>query len=136
MSDVIIYNTQDGKAALSFFAKDGMVWMNQNELAEPFDTSVPNISMHISNNLNDAELDRDSVLKDYLSTASDGKDYMVTSYSLAMILAIGFRVRSMRGTQFRIGANQNLSEYMIHGFVMDDEHLKTFGVIEQTAFCE
>lgn len=121
---IIIYNTPDGKAKVSLFAKDGTVWMNQNQLAELFDTSVPNISMHISNILKDHELDANSVIKNYLTTASDGKQYEVTFYSLDMILAIGFRVRSKRGTQFRTWANQNLKEYMVKGFVMDDERLK------------
>lgn len=122
--NIIIYNTVDGKASVSLYAKDGMVWMNQNQLAELFDTSVPNISMHITNILKEKELDGNSVVKQYLTTAADGKDYQVTFYSLEMILAIGFRVRSKRGTQFRIWANQHLKEYMIKGFVMDDERLK------------
>ncbi len=122
--DIIIYNTADGKASVSLYAKDGMVWMNQNQLAKLFDTSVPNISMHISNILKDKELDEKSVVKDYLTTAADGKDYNVTFYSLEMVLAIGFRVRSKRGTQFRIWANHHLKEYMVKGFVMDDERLK------------
>jgi hypothetical protein len=123
-SDIIIYNTQDGKTSVSLLTKDGTVWMNQNQLAELFDTSVPNISMHITNILKDNELNQNSVVKDYLSTAQDGKNYNVTFYSLEMILAIGFRVRSKRGTQFRQWANQNLASYMIKGFVMDDERLK------------
>ncbi|HUW06882.1 MAG TPA: virulence RhuM family protein [Williamwhitmania sp.] len=122
--NIIIYNTADGKASVSLYAKDGMVWMNQNQLAELFATSKPNISMHISNILKECELDTNSVVKDYLTTATDGKDYKVTFYSLEMILAIGFRVRSKRGTQFRIWANQNLKEYMVKGFIMDDERLK------------
>lgn len=123
-NSIIIYNTADGRASVRLFAKDGSVWMNQIQLAELFDTSVPNISMHISNVLDDKELERDSVIKYYLTTAADGKQYQVTFYSLDMILAIGFRVRSKRGTQFRIWANQNLKEFMIKGFVMDDERLK------------
>jgi len=122
--NIIIYNTADGKASVSLYAKDGSVWMNQNQLAELFDTSKPNISMHISNILKEGELSVNSVVKDYLTTASDGKQYKVTFYSLEMILAIGFRVRSTRGTQFRIWANRNLKEYMVKGFVMDDERLK------------
>lgn len=122
--DIIIYNTADGRASVSLYAKDGMVWMNQNQLAKLFDTSVPNISMHIANILKEKELDENSVVKQYLTTAADGKDYQVTFYSLEMVLAIGFRVRSKRGTQFRIWANQHLKEYMIKGFVMDDERLK------------
>ena len=121
---IIIYKTEDGKVKISLFAKDGSVWLNQNQLADLFDTSVPNISMHISNILKDNELSTNSVIKNYLTTASDGKNYEVAFYSLDMILAIGFRVRSKRGTQFRQWANRNLKEYMIKGFVMDDDRLK------------
>lgn len=121
---IIIYNTADGKANVTLFARDGSVWMNQNQLAELFDTSVPNISMHISSILNDNELRADSVIKYYLTTAADGKQYEVAFYALEMILAIGFRVRSKRGTQFRIWANQHLKSYMVKGFAIDDERLK------------
>ena len=121
---IIIYNTDDGKASVSLMAKDGTVWMNQNQLAELFATSKQNISLHIRNILKEGELEQNSVVKEYLTTATDGKKYKVTFYSLDMILAIGFRVRSKRGTQFRIWANRNLKEYMIKGFVMDDERLK------------
>lgn len=122
--NIIIYNTDDGKAKVVLYAKDGNVWMSQSQIAELFDTSVPNISMHISNILEDSELSENSVIKNYLTTAADGKNYNVTFYSLEMILAIGFRVRSKRGTQFRIWANRNLKEYMVKGFVMDDDRLK------------
>jgi hypothetical protein len=121
---IIIYNTNDGKSSVSLLAKDGSVWMNQNQLAELFATSVPNISLHISNILKEKELETNSVIKDYLTTATDSKKYNVTFYSLDMILAIGFRVKSKRGTQFRKWANRNLKEYLVKGFVMDDERLK------------
>ena len=78
--NIIIYNTDDGKASVALFAKDGMVWMNQNQLAELFDTSVPNISMHISNILKEGELAQVSVIKDYLTTATDGREYNVSFY--------------------------------------------------------
>lgn len=122
--NIIIYNTADGKATVSLYAKDGSVWMNQNQLAALFDTSKQNISLHIINILKENELSEISVVKNYLTTASDGKEYKVTFYSLDMILAIGFRVRSKRGTQFRIWANKHLKEYLVKGFVMDDERLK------------
>ena len=122
--NIIIYNTSDGSASVALYAKDGQVWMSQAELALLFATSIPNISMHISNILNDRELSADSVIKDYLTTASDGKKYKVTFYSLDMILAIGFRVRSKRGTQFRIWANRHLKTYMVKGFVIDSDRLK------------
>ena len=108
--NIIIYNTVDGKASVSLYPKEGMEWMNQNQIAELFDTSVPNVSMHISNILKEGELEPNSAIKDYLTTASDGKQYKVTFYALDMVLAIGFRVRSKRGTQFRIWANRNLKE--------------------------
>ena len=126
-SNLIIYSTEDGKASVALYAQDGMVWMNQKQLAELFDTSVANISTHISNILKDKELESNSVIKDYLTTATDGKQYSVAFYSLEMILAIGFRVRSPRATQFRIWANRNLKQYMIKGFIMDDERLKNPG---------
>ena len=122
--NLIIYNTADGKASVALYAKDGNIWMNQNQLAELFATSKQNIGQHIANILKEGELKQNSVVKNYFTTANDGKDYNVTFYSLDMILAIGFRVRSKRGTQFRIWANKNLKEYMVKGFVMDDERLK------------
>ncbi|MFK7779782.1 MAG: virulence RhuM family protein [Candidatus Gracilibacteria bacterium] len=123
-SNIIIYDTDDGKSSVSLYSKDGSIWMNQNQIAELFDTSVPNISIHTKNIFEEGELSQKSVIKDYLTTASDGKKYEVSFYSLDMILAIGFRVRSKRGIQFRKWANHNLKEYMIKGFIMDDERLK------------
>jgi hypothetical protein len=113
--NLIIYNTADGKVKVALIAKDGQVWMNQNRLSELFATSTQNISLHITNILKDKELNKDSVIKEYLITAADGKEYNVMFYSLDMILAIGFRVRSKRGVQFRIWANQHLKEFMIKG---------------------
>jgi hypothetical protein len=123
-NNIIIYNTVDWKSAVSLFAKDGNVWMNQNQIAELFDTSKQNISLHIINILKELELSQKSVVKDYLTTASDGKNYNVTFYSLPMILAIWFRVKSKRGIQFRQWANENLEEYMKKWFVIDTERLK------------
>lgn len=123
-SNVIIYNTVDGKTAVSLLAKDGTAWLSQARLAELFATTKQNISLHIQNIFEEGELTKNSVVKDYLTTADDGKSYSVTHYSLEMILAIGFRIRSKRGIQFRQWANKNLSEYMIKGFIMDDERLK------------
>ena len=122
--NIIIYNTEDGKAKVSLYARDGNVWMNQNQIAELFATSKQNIGQHIANILEEKELDEISVVKNYFTTATDGKKYNITFYSLEMILAIGFRVRSRRGTQFRIWANSNLREYMLKGFIIDDERLK------------
>ena len=123
-NDVIIYHSKDGKVNVALMTRDGNVWLNQLQIATLFGTSVPNIAMHISNILKDGELDVSSVVKNYLTTASDGKVYDTMFYSLQMIIAIGFRVRGVRGTQFRQWANMHLSEYMVKGFTMDDERLK------------
>ncbi len=121
---IIIYQTEDGKASIYLYPKDGSVWMTQKELAKLFTTSVPNISIHIHNILEDRELRLDSVVKEYLTTGPDGKKYNVQYYNLEMVLAIGFRVRSKRGVQFRKWANRHLREFIVKGFVMDDERLK------------
>jgi hypothetical protein len=109
---------------VALFERDGSVWLNQNQLAELFDTSKQNISLHINNILSDKELSANSVVKEYLTTAVDGKEYNITFYTLEMILAIGYRVRSKRGVQFRQWATRNLASYMRKGFIMDDERLK------------
>ena len=120
----LIYHTADGKAAVSLYARDGTVWMNQSQLAELFATSKQNVSLHIRNILKEKELSASSTVKDYLTVAANNKQYSITFYALDMILAIGFRVRSPRGTEFRKWANTNLKQYLIKGFVMDDERLK------------
>lgn len=121
---LIIYNTPDGRSKVALMARDGMVWLNQQSIAELFGTSKQNISWHISNILNSSELEANSVVKDYLTTAADGKPYHVMFYSLPMILAVGYRVKGIRGIQFRRWATEHLSEYLVKGFTMDDERLK------------
>ena len=119
-----LYNTTDGKASVALYARDGKIWLNQQQMAELFGTSKQSISHHIINILKEKELDTNSVVKHYLTTASDGKQYDVVFYSLEMILAVGYRVRGMRGIQFRQWATRHLSEYLVKGFTMDDERLK------------
>lgn len=121
---IILYESGDGKIKVSLFAHDGSVWLNQTQLAELFATSKQNISVRINNILKDNELDINSVVKYSLTTASDGKTYKVLFYSLEMIMAVGFRVRSVRGVQFRQWANKNLREFLQKGFLIDDERLK------------
>ena len=122
--NIIIYRTADGRASVALFAKDGKIWLNQQQRAELFATSKPNISMHIANILKERELYKDSVIKEFLTTAADGKNYNVVFYSLEMIIAVGYRVRGVRGTQFRQWATEHLTEYLVKGFTMDDERLK------------
>ena len=123
-NELIIYNTDDGKADVKLYSRDGVIWMNQQQMALLFDTSKQLVSHHIANVLQDKELEEKSVVKDYLTTASDGKNYNVTYYALPMVIAVGFRVRSPRGTQFRRWANENLSEYLTKGFILDEQRLK------------
>ncbi len=99
--NIILYKTADGKASVALYAHDGEVWINQKQLAELFATSKQNISLHIANILKEKELLENSVCKDFLHTAADGKNYATLFYSLPMILAVGFRVSGARGTQFR-----------------------------------
>ena len=122
--NIIIYRTADGRASVALYAKDGKIWLNQQQMAELFATSKPNISMHIANILKEKELNEISVVKNYLTTAADGKNYNVVFYSLEMIIAVGYRVRGLRGTQFRQWATEHLTEYLVKGFTMDDERLK------------
>ncbi|WP_031535359.1 MULTISPECIES: virulence RhuM family protein [unclassified Bacteroides] len=122
--NIIIYRTADGRASVALFAKDGNIWLNQQQMAELFATSKQLISHHIANILKENELNENSVVKQYLTTAADGKNYNVVFYSLEMIIAVGYRVRGIRGTQFRQWATEHLTEYLIKGFTMDDERLK------------
>ncbi|MBR5640106.1 MAG: virulence RhuM family protein [Muribaculaceae bacterium] len=122
--NIIIYRTADGNASVALFAKDGKIWLNQQQMAELFATSKQTISYHIINILKENELVESSVVKEYLTTAADGKSYNIIFYSLEMIIAVGYRVRGVRGTQFRQWATKHLSEYLVKGFVIDDERLK------------
>ena len=122
--NIIIYRTADGHASVALYAKDGKIWLNQQQMAELFATSKQTISYHIINILKEKELHENSVVKEYLTTAADGKNYNVVFYSLEMIIAVGYRVRGVRGTQFRQWATEHLTEYLVKGFTMDDERLK------------
>ena len=123
-SELILYQTEDGRTRIQCRFENENVWLTQALIAELFQTSVPNISMHIRNVLKEGELRADSVVKDFLTTAADGKNYRTRHYNLDVILAVGYRVRSHRGTQFRQWATGRLGEYLLKGFAMDDERLK------------
>lgn len=124
MENIIIYNTKDGKAAIKLYADNGTVWLNQAQIAELFDSTKQNISLHLNNCFKENEIDKNSVVKYYFTTAKDGKNYNTAFYSLEAILAVGFRVRSPRGTQFRQWANSTLKEYLQKGFILDKDRLK------------
>lgn len=127
MDDLIIYNTDDGEANVSLLAKDGTVWCTQAQMAELFNVQKAAISKHLKNLFEDGEVDKNSVVSILETTAADGKKYKVAFYSLDMILAVGFRVRSPRGAQFRRWANSVLKEYLKKGYILDVERLKNPG---------
>jgi len=122
--ELILYATEDGAATIGLRAIDGTVWLTQLEMAELFDTTKQNVSLHLSNLFSEEELDEGSVVKESLTTAADGKSYRTKVYNLDAILAVGYRVRSPRGTQFRRWATTVLREYLVKGFAMDDARLK------------
>ena len=124
MDNIIIYNTDDGAAKVSLYANDGTVWMTQAQMAELFQSSKQNIGQHLNHCFNEGELEKDSVVKFFFTTAADGKKYNTAFYNLDAILSVGFRVRSPRGTEFRRWANTTLREYLQKGFLIDDERLK------------
>lgn len=124
MSGLILYTTEDGTSRIQLRADGQTVWLSQLDMAELFQTSKQNIAKHLKAIFADGELHADSVVNQWLTTAADGKNYRVAHYNLDAILAVGYRVRSPRGVQFRQWASTALKEYLLKGFVMDDERLK------------
>jgi len=124
MNELILYQTEDGKTRVQLRVVEGSVWLSQAEIAELFATTKQNVSLHTANVLKEGELTANAVVKDSLTTAADGKNYRTKLYRLEMILAVGYRVKGHRGTQFRQWATARLSDYLVKGFAMDDERLK------------
>jgi len=124
MTQVILYTSEDGKSQVQLRAEGGTVWLSQLEMAELFQTSKQNVAKHLKSIFADQELSEESVVNQWLTTAADGKNYRVAHYNLDAILAVGYRVRSPRGVQFRRWASTVLKEYLLKGFAMDDERLK------------
>lgn len=132
-NNLILYTTDDGETQLVLRELGGQVWLTQLEMAELYQTSKQNISKHIKGVLAEGELAEEAVVNSKLTTAADGKEYLTQLYALPMIIAIGYRVRSTRGTQFRQWATRTLAEYLTKGFAMDDERLKNPPVGTSTA---
>ncbi len=126
-SQLILYQTDDGKTKLQVRLDRETVWLSQNQMAELFQTTKQNVSLHIKNIFSEGELLEGAVVKDFLTTASDGKNYQTRYYNLDVIISVGYRVKSHRGTQFRIWATQCLREYIVKGFALDDDRLKLVG---------
>jgi hypothetical protein len=110
-SEIILYMTEDGRTRLEVKMESETVWLTQSQMAELFQTSVPNVSMHIRNLFSEGELPAEAVVKEFLTTAADGKNYRTKFYNLDVVISVGYRVKSLRGTQFRIWATQRLREY-------------------------
>jgi hypothetical protein len=127
LSDLILYTSADGQTRINLRVQADNIWLSQLEIAELFQTTKQNVSLHAKNIFEDGELAPDSVVKESLTTAADGKNYRTQLYHLDLILAIGYRIRSPRGAQFRQWASRHLKEFLAKGFVMDDERLKNPG---------
>ncbi len=123
-SEIIMYQTEDGLTKIETTFDNDSVWLSIDQLAELFQRDKSTISRHIKNVFNEGELVRDSVVANYATTAGDGKTYQVDYYNLDVIISVGYRVKSLRGTQFRIWANSVLKEYLKKGFAMNDDLLK------------
>ena len=126
-SQFLLYQASDGQTRLEVRLENETVWLSQNQMAELFQTSIPNVSMHIRNVFAEGELQPGAVVKEFLTTAADGKNYKTSFYNLDVIISVGYRVKSHRGTQFRIWATQRLREYIVKGFSLDDQRLKRAG---------
>lgn len=125
--EIVIYQTDDGSANIDVRFVDETVWLTQAQLCELYQTSKSNISEHIKHIFEEGELEEDSVVRKFRTTAADGKTYLTLHYNLDMIISLGYRVKSMIATRFRRWATERLKEYMIKGFTMDDARLKNLG---------
>jgi hypothetical protein len=126
-SDILIYQTENGQTKIETRLEDETVWLTQAQLCELFQKSKSTISEHIKNIFTETELDENSVVREFRTTAADGKNYNTTFYNLDVIISVGYRVKSLQGTKFRQWATARLKEYIVKGFTMNDELLKQAG---------
>jgi len=127
VSEIVIFQTNDGRTRIEVLLEKETVWLSQAQMAELFQTTKQNVSLHINNAFDEGELERDSVVKESLTTATDGKNYRTMRYCLDVIISVGYRVKSLRGVQFRRWATDVLREYLVKGFAMNDDLLKNAG---------
>ncbi len=126
-SEILLYQSEDGQLKIEVRMENETVWLTQADMVELFQSSKSNISEHIKYIFEEGELLEDSVVRKFRTTAADGKNYEVNHYNLDVIISVGYRVKSLRGTQFRIWATERLREYLIKGFTMNDDLLKQGG---------
>lgn len=124
---VIIYTANDGKTKIDVKLEEETLWLTQAQMCELYQTSKSNVSEHIKHIFEEGELNEESVVRKFRTTAADGKEYLVSHYNLDMIIALGYRVRSITATRFRQWATERLKEYIVKGFTLDDERLKKLG---------
>ncbi len=125
--DIIIYQNKEGNIKLDVHLQDETVWLNRQQIANLFNRDVKTIGKHINNVFEEGELDKNSVVAKFATTANDGKIYQVEYYNLDVIISVGYRVKSVQGTQFRIWATKRIHDYIVKGFTLDDERLKQEG---------
>lgn len=122
--EVVLYRAPDGTVTLDVRLERETIWLTQAQMAELFQTTVPNISMHIRNVFKEGELQKGSVVKEFLTTAADGKNYRIAHFNLDVIVSVGYRVNSKRGTQFRIWATGVLQDHLLKGYTVNERRLK------------
>lgn len=126
-NNIIVYQTEDGSLHIDVRLEDDTVWLTQQQMAELYQTSKSNVSEHIKHIFEDGELDENAVVRNFRTTASDGKKYNTKFYNLDMIISLGYRIKSVTATRFRQWATKRLNEYIRKGFTMDDDRLKNLG---------
>ena len=126
-SQILIYQTEDGLTKISVKLEDENIWLSIDQMAALFGRDKSTISRHIKNIFREGELQQNSVVANFATTASDNKTYQVDYYNLDVIISVGYRVKSIQGTKFRIWATEKLKEYLVKGFTMNDERLKNLG---------
>ena len=131
MNEIVLFETEDKAVTLSVPVEQETVWLTQAQMTELFNTSKQNVSLHINNCFKEGELDKDSVVKDFLTTAADGKNYKTKYYNLDVIISVGYRVKSKRGVEFRKWANSVLKQYILQGYAVNNNRIAQLGEVIQ-----
>jgi hypothetical protein len=133
-AEIIVYQTADQSEMIEVRIEDETVWLTQAQMSDLFQTTRNNITLHITNIFKESELERNSVCKDCLLTAQDGKNYKTKRYNLDVIISVGYRVKSPRGTQFRIWANHVLKEFLLKGYAIHQRPVPSVARDQRSAF--
>lgn len=131
LNEIVLFETEDKAVTLSVPVDQETVWLTQAQMTELFATTKQNVSLHINNCFKEGELDKEAVVKDFLTTASDGKNYKTKYYNLDVIISVGYRVKSKRGVEFRKWANSVLKQYILKGYAVNDNRIAQLGEVIQ-----